>query len=642
MLKKTLFVVVGLFYLADPAISLAADFQLFDPGKEAIVDYQKYGEFENPGTSKYQYKMIDTKGLKEAVGEGIYPNTNRVYADPGFRDFDQKGLLEGSHWDFINTDNFKANFYKWAVAKEEPGVKLYYTALALEKSGNFQHAIKAYYAIVVHYPRSVGSTYWKTPWYIGPVAIDKINYVTREHPELKLKLVNASIKVRNRFDDDLKNDIFIINPGKFVTAAENDFIETKADLVKLDIASDTEGDKVRLVKYSNNHWQLLVDNKPYPIRGMVYSPNLIPLSPDYPTPEGRTLNVSRDWMFEDKNKDGIIDGPYEAWVDKNKNNKRDSDEEVVGDFKLMKAMGVNTLRLYDHYGLNKDLLMEGYKKYGFMYAVGDMIGMYCYASGADWYVGTDYTNEKQQNNMLDSVRKMVEEYRNEPYILMWIIGNENNYAAVGEKGKFEGHGCRAKLQPEAYYKFVNKAALLIKSLDPHRRPVALCNGDTLFLDYCAKNAPDLDIYGANAYRGEQGFGSIWTDVSEVYEKPVLITEYGCSAYHHSWPQEKSEEAQAKYLVSNWKDMENNFAGLGAGNALGGFLFEWCDEWWKGGPATDPSKHDVVSQFGAPFLDGYSYEEWLGITSQGDGSDSPFLRQLRQAYFGLEKAWEKYR
>jgi beta-galactosidase/beta-glucuronidase len=310
------------------------------------------------------------------------------------------------------------------------------------------------------------------------------------------------------------------------------------------------------------------------------------------------------------------------------------------------------------------LLMDGYEKYGFMYLMGNLIGMYATDSGAKWFDGTDYTNPEHQKRMLESVRKMVEEYKDKPYILMWVLGNENNYAEPGVPGETSGNGCCAKLQPEAYYTFVNEAAKLIKSLDPLKRPVAVSNGDTLFLDICAEKAPELDVFGVNAYRGEQGFGSLWADVSDVFGRPVMITEYGCSAYHPTWTQKQAEEGQAKYLKGNWMDIEANAPGMGTGNALGGILFEWTDEWWKANsdlPLSiqqqkkawyaersaayknlQPEKHDSVPQFGAPFLDGWSYEEWLGITSQGDGSDSPFLRQLRPSYFTYKKMWEKYR
>jgi beta-glucuronidase len=290
--------------------------------------------------------------------------------------------------------------------------------------------------------------------------------------------------------------------------------------------------------------------------------------------------------------------------------------------------------------------------------------MYATESKAEWFTGTDYTNPEHQKNMLESVRAMVEEYKDQPYILMWVLGNENNYAEPGQAGVGSGNGCRARLQPEAYYTFVNEAAKLIKSLDPQQRPVAVCNGDILYLDVCAANAPDVDIFGANAYRGEQGFGSLWRDVSAVYDRPVVVTEYGCSAYHPNWDRVKTEAAQSYYLRGNWLDIENNLAGSGAGTALGGVLFEWLDEWWKANADLplkiqqqkkewyaarstqykdlQPDRQDTVPQFGAPFLDGWSYEEWLGIVTQGDGTNSPFLRQLRPAYFMYQKQWKKYK
>ena len=61
------------------------NFPLFDEGGEDIVDYAKYGKFENAGTLEYKYKISDRKGLSTAVGEGIFPN-NTVYRDPIYND----------------------------------------------------------------------------------------------------------------------------------------------------------------------------------------------------------------------------------------------------------------------------------------------------------------------------------------------------------------------------------------------------------------------------------------------------------------------------------------------------------------------------------------------------------------------------
>lgn len=632
-------------------------FEVFDPGTEEIIDYQKYGRIEGAGTDKYKYVMSAPDALKKASGEGIFPNTASVLKDPAYKKLLEAGSLEGNRWDFVENDNYQANFFKWATAGEEPGVKQFCAALALERSGNIKHAIKAYYAIVVFFPKSVGRTYWNTPLYIGSMASDKVKYLTRKNPELGLKLVDCYVKVKNHFDDDTKNDAFVVNPGKLIKAKPQDILPYREDTSKYKPVKTIGKGDVKLVQFKNKHWQLQVGGKPYLIKGMAYSPNKIGLSPD-----AGTLDVSRDWMFADYNKNGVIDGPYEAWVDANRNNKRDPGEEAPGDFQLMKDMGVNTLRIYHYPRLSKQLLQEGYEKYGFRYLMGNLIGMYCVDSGADWFNGTDYSNPEQCKKMLESVKKMVEEHKDAPYILMWVLGNENNYGAPGTFGMEAGSGCRAKLQPEAYYKFVNEAAKLVKSLDPLQRPVAICNGDALFLDICAKNAPELDVFGTNCYRGAQGFGTLWQDVAETFDKPVVVTEYGCSAFHELWDVKRSEQGQSDYHKGNWEDMELNFAGSGSGNALGGIIFEWTDEWWKANSDLPerikmqkmnwylerektyhnlkPDKQDSVPQFGAPFLDGWSYEEWLGITSQGDGSDSPFMRQLRPAYYMYKEAWNK--
>ena len=639
LLCLSAFIVFSLFSSLEAEEKKETFFKINTPGTEKFVNYEKYGTFENVGTDKYKYAINDAKGLKEATGEGIFPNTSDVYKSPYFKEIKQAGRLNGVKWDFVNTTDFEANYYQWATTAEDPGVKLYYTALALENAGNYERAVKAYYAILVFFPKAKGVTFWNTPWYVGPVAVEKIKYLTREHPELGVKLVDADIHIDGKYDDDKNNDNFIINPGKLVKAKKKDWKLKQANLKKIGIKKTVGKGNIKLVEYNNKHYQLFVDDKPFIVRGICYSPNPVGLSPD-----NGTLNVSRDWMFADYNKNNIIDGPYEAWNDKNRNEIQDADEPVIGDFQLMKDMGINTLRLYHYPNFNKQLLKEGHEKYGFMYMIGNFIGMYCTDSGAKWFEGTDYTNPEQCQKMMDSVKQMVEEYKDEDYVLMWVLGNENNYGTVGVVGVSAGTGCNVRKDIPAYYKFVNECAKLIKELDPKQRPVAICNGDQLFLDICAANAPDLDIYGANAYRGKEGFGMLWKDVSDLYEKPVVITEYGCPAFSKMYDADENERQQAIYHEGSIRNIQENVAGYGAGNALGGIIFEWTDEWWKAGPPPefDPSVHDETSQWMGPFIDGCAYEEWFGICSVGDGKFTPFKRQIRKAYYSIKDMWEKYK
>lgn len=605
-------------------------FKIYDIGTDKWIDYEKYGEFQDAGTDKYKYVPNDFNGLRLASGEGIYPNTQSVYESPEYKKLTEKNRLDGDKWNFVNNNDYQANFYKWATTREDPGVKLYFTAVALDRAGNYKHAVKAYYACLVFFPKAVGWTEYKTPWYIGPVCIDRIKFLTKKYPEIGVKLEGAEVLTENTFDNDIKNDVFYVNPGKLVPATEKSFQREYIDLENIGIKEIAGAGKVKLVQYNNGHFRLMLDDKPYVVRGMTYGPNKVGLTPE------AGLDNNSAWTHDDYDNNGRVDGPFDAWVDANRNDKRDKKEKTVGDFALMEAMGVNTLRIYHHKNINKDLLKEGYEKYGFMYMMGDFLGMYAVDSGATWEDGTNYSDPKQRENMINSIKRMVEAYKDEPYILMWVLGNENNYGSIGDSqtsSKVDSH-------PEIYYKFANECAQLIKSLDPHKRPVAISNGDLGFFNLFAKYCPDIDIYGTNSYRGEQGFGNIWTDVKRFSGKPVLITEYGCPAYAEDWTMARIEEGQASYHKGAWENIEDNMAGVngGCGNSLGGVVFEWTDEWWKA-PGMDPSVHDKKSQFGGAFLNGKGYEEWFGLAGIGeDGQDSTFKRYLRKSYFMYKDLW----
>ncbi len=599
---------------------LSTKLVLLDPGTEDFVNYEKYGEFKNVGTKDYQYIITDQEGLMAAVGEGVYPNNSAVRKNPIFKQVIKDKRLEGDAWDFLYSPDLEAAFVKWTTSSEPQGVKLFCTGLILERAGLTTQAIKCYYSILVHFSGSYGWTYWHTPWYVGQAAIAKINFLLRRNPQLGYKLEGAQVDIINGFDNEIVNDIAISNPGKFVKIdLTQEIAKVKLSATSLGIKKEVGHGKVRLVQYENNDWQLLVNDNPYTIKGITYAPTKVGQSPD----DGTLGN----WMEEDLNKNGKIDGPFDAFVDKNKNNIQDADESDVGDFKLMQDMGVNTIRLYHHpLKVNKELMRDMYDTYGIRVIMGDFLGKYAIGSGAAWNPGTDYNNEEHKKNMIASVTKMVNEFKDEPYILFWLLGNENVY----------GYACNANEQPEAYFKFANEVAKIIKAIDP-QHPVAICSGDILFLDKFGKNSADIDIFGTNAYRGDYGFGTFWRQVKEQTDKPAFITEFGCPSYAEGKSADEAEQMQAQYHLGSWEDMENNMAFNGlAGNALGGVVFEWLDEWWK---AYEPAIHDTKGLWAGPFPDGYMHEEWLGVVGQGDGKQSPFLRQLRKVYYMYQKKWQ---
>ncbi len=610
-------------------------FTLSFPGKEDVVDYMKYGEFEGVGTDKYRYIIKDRNGLSDAVGGGIYPNYKDIRRDKEFQRIEKKKGLEGNHWAFINSGDPQIDFFAWTQAPEHPGVKLYFAAEALRQGNLIKHALKAYYATIIHFPNSYcWSADHKFVWYIAPESLKKIRFLLREYPEMGIDLEGAKVKIINGNDTDLTNDIISVNPGRFVPAKGDK--RERVNLEELSVKLERGKGKVRLINFSNGHWQILVDDAPYIVKGISYSPTRVGDSPT-----GTCLN---DWMFSDINNNGIIDSPYESWVDKNGNNRRDKDEPIVGDFELLRDMGCNAVRLYhsksnyeyipDEY--NKELLKDLFAKYGIRVIMGDFLGAYTVGSGANWDEGTDYRDKKQRKRMKGIVKDMVLDHKDEPYVLMWLLGNENNMPSI--KNQVNDTRTNASVYPKDYVIFVNEVAKMIHELDPDH-PVAVGNLGLDLIEYYSKYTPEIDIFGTNAYWGESGFGDLWSRVRDEFDRPVLITEYGCDSYCVR-SAGIDEDKQAEYHIGNWRDIEYNLAGgVGAGNSIGGVIFEWLDEWWKS-PTSSPKTHDTTKDVACAFPDGWSNEEWLGIVGQGDGSNSPFLRRLRKSYGVYRDIWNK--
>src|SRR5258706_8132384 len=395
------------------------------PGKNGPADYEKFGEFQDTGTTRYRYLIKDRAGLAAEVGEGIYPNSD-ASKDPTYLKLVKDGKLSGNHWRYVDTRTAALNFYKWATTAEDPGVKQFYTAAMLERLGLVREAAKALYAVAVHFPKTVGYTYFSTPWYMGPGSLDRMEELLRRHPKLEMAWTGGEIQVINKFDTPTNNDSFIMDPGRLVPSSS---ITPPPPMDLGEPVQIVGGPKVQLRKYANHHWQLFVDSQPFVIRGMTYSVTPVGLSPDR-----GTWNVSKDWQLLDTNHNQLHDGFFESYIDKNGNGVRDPDEPVVGDVQLLKDMGGNTLRAYHHL-YDKELFRKLYRDYGFYVLCGDVLGGYAVGSGATWAQGTNYRNPEQLQRMLDGVRQMVEEYKDEPYILMWVLGNENVYGVGNNSGQ---------------------------------------------------------------------------------------------------------------------------------------------------------------------------------------------------------------
>lgn len=308
----------------------------------------------------------------------------------------------------------------------------------------------------------------------------------------------------------------------------------------------------------------------------------------------------------------------------------------------LQQMGVNAIRQYT--GVPPRWITYIYEQYGIYTMLNHPFGRYGLTIAGEWVANTDYADPRVQELLLTEVRELAGQYRNTPGLLMYLLGNENNYGLFWEGAATENIPLEDRPstgRARAMYALFNQAALAIQAVD-RRHPVALCNGDLLFLDIIAELCPDIDIFGANMYRGAS-FGDAFEQVKKVYGKPLLFTEFGADAYH-SRKQREDQRAQAHYLRENWQEIYQNTAGMGQANTLGGFTFQFTDGWWKLGQTTGLDVHDQEASWANggyrhDYVEGVNNmnEEWFGICAKGPTrADGRYAIYPRAAFFTLQK------
>ncbi|MBZ9627264.1 glycosidase [Psychroflexus sp. CAK1W] len=363
--------------------------------------------------------------------------------------------------------------------------------------------------------------------------------------------------------------------------------------------------------------------------------------------EGTKLQVDgRDFMVNGMNWDYFPRGTnfsYSLWEQPDDIIKAALDAEMG----LLKNMGVNTIRLYT--GIQPKWITYIYENYGIYTMLNHSFGRYGLTIDGVWTPVTKYDDTATQELLLSEVTELAEDYKGTPGLLLFLLGNENNYGlfwAGADTEDFPDEDDQINAIGEnrgrPMYRLMNEATKKIKSITDSV-PVAICNGDVLFLDIIAEECPDVDIYGTNMYRGKS-FGDAFQKVKEVYGKPILFTEFGADAFNAIEMQE-DQKSQAYYMVNNWKDIYENAAGLGlAENSIGGFTFQFSDGWWKYGQTENLDVHDSNASwsnggYDRDFVEGKNNmnEEWFGVCAKGP-TNARGLYDLypRASYYALKE------
>ena len=363
---------------------------------------------------------------------------------------------------------------------------------------------------------------------------------------------------------------------------------------------------------------------------------------------GIKLNVDgKDFMINGMNWDYYPIGTnftYSLWKQSDDVTKAALDTEMG----LLKNMGVNVIRQYT--GVQPKWITYIYETYGIYTMLNHSFGRYGLTIDGAWVPVTDYRDQATQDLLLLDAAKMSEEYKNTPGVLLFLLGNENNYGlfwAGAETEDFPNEEAKKREVGEKrgrpMYKLMNDAAVKMKGID-QSHPVAICNGDLLFAEIIAEECKDVDIFGVNMYRGKS-FGDAFERVKNEFNKPIMITEFGADAFN-AIKNAEDQKMQAYYMVENWKEIYENAAGLGkAGNSIGGFTFQFSDGWWKYGQTKNLDVHDNNASWSNGGyqldLDGNENnmnEEWFGICAKGP-TNSRGLYDLypRAAYYALKQA-----
>ncbi len=307
---------------------------------------------------------------------------------------------------------------------------------------------------------------------------------------------------------------------------------------------------------------------------------------------------------------------------------------------LLKDMGVNTLRQYS--SIPPRWIKHIYEQFGIYTVLNHSCARYGLLLDSVWVGNTDYSDQRTRQVVLTEIKEMVAAYKDTPGLLMWLLGNENNYGLhwnSAETGNTPTGEDPQTFQARQLYSLLSEAVKIIHADDPNH-PVAMANGDLLYLDIIAEEMPNLDVFGANVYRG-RSFEDLFQRVEKELGIPVFLTEFGADAFNARKMQE-DQQSQATYLKENWREIYENASGLGLSeNAIGGFTFQFSDGWWKSGQTTNLDSHDThASWSNGGYSEDYNpnannmNEEWFGICAKAAIDEDGYTELMPRLAYGI--------
>ncbi|MDT8297352.1 MAG: glycoside hydrolase family 2 TIM barrel-domain containing protein, partial [Spirochaetaceae bacterium] len=373
------------------------------------------------------------------------------------------------------------------------------------------------------------------------------------------------------------------------------------------------GSWVKVAKNPEEGWKLLVDGEQIAVHGVVWSF----------TPIGENYSYS------------LWDQPKEL-----------IQEMIDTDAALMHEMGVNAIRVFTD--VPPEWISYLYQRYGIYTVVNDLFGRYGMSVDGRWYPRTNYADIRTRELILEQLTENVSRYVDVPGVLFYLLGNENNYGLEWDSDAIEDLpvGQRLEVRAGYLYSLFEEGIQIVKDIDP-TKPVGIVNGDIQYMNLIDALVPSLDILGVNTYRGDAAQDLFYESVAETLDVPIVYTEFGADAFNVVEGRE-DQYHQASIIKGQWEEIYRQSYGKGGyQNTLGGFVFEWMDEWWKSaGMVEDLDVHNDDASWSngayahdAAFGVNNMNEEWWGICAQSTvKTDGVHERRPRAAYYLLKDLW----
>ena len=287
---------------------------------------------------------------------------------------------------------------------------------------------------------------------------------------------------------------------------------------------------------------------------------------------------------------------------------------------MLQSIGINAIRQYA--GIPPKWVEYIHAEYGIYTMINPLVGRYGVDIDGVFIPVTNYEDPKIRAVLTKQTLDIVQQYKETDGILLWLLGNENNYGLHWSSFEIEALPTEDQGSAKAQFLYSLYGELIdaIHNIDSDH-PVSIANGDLQYIDLIAEHCPNLDILGSNVYRGVSA-RDLYEEVEQKLNIPVMYTEFGADAFDAKNMREDAQ-AQAYYLKEQWKELYiQSYNKGGVGNAIGGFTFQWSDGWWKYLQESNLDVHDTNASWpngGYPldYVEGKNNmnEEWFGITAK---------------------------